>query len=83
MNEYPRATAKGNIVEKCKKCGNTFTIEKDNLEFYRKHGLTPPKTCPACLLEKKARRNTDGHRKRAFTKDGLLDIFPGEDDEGI
>ena len=67
---YPRLTKSGNIVEQCKSCGNVFVIEKENLEFYRKHGLTPPKTCPTCLLIKHAKRNSkDGSQ-------GMLNILP-------
>ena len=72
---YPRLTKAGNIVMLCKKCGNVFTLEKENLEFYRTRGLTPPKTCPTCLLFKTAKKNArrNGHRP-VFTDEGLLNI---------
>lgn len=42
----------------CKDCGQSFAMEKSEIEFFERHGLEQPKRCPECRKKRKERANS-------------------------
>lgn len=40
----------------CKDCGEAFTLEEKEVEWYKEHGFELPKRCKKCRDARKAQR---------------------------
>ena len=43
----------------CAECGNDFTFEAGEQQFFKNKGLIEPKRCPACRARRKASISPD------------------------
>lgn len=48
---------------KCKDCGKEFELSKDELAYFYKKGLQPPKRCKECRARNRKRREAEENRK--------------------
>lgn len=49
-----QAPSKNSVSAKCKKCGVDFILDSDDLGFYEKMKVPPPKVCPDCRFKMRA-----------------------------
>lgn len=48
---------------KCKDCGKEFELSKDELAFFYKKGLQPPKRCKECRAKNRKKREEEENRQ--------------------
>ncbi len=65
--------------QECKKCKQGFTLDKDDLGFYEKMKVPPPKVCPDCRFKMRAmfRNETTLYsgRKCALCEKSIVSMF--------
>lgn len=74
----------GPETKNCQSCENSFPVEPEDLDFYRKIGVPPPTWCPECRARRRmAFRNERTLHKRPCNAPGhteeILSIYSPED----
>ena len=44
---------------KCKQCGKTFEMSKEELDWYKEKGFEPPKRCIECRRSRRNKKASD------------------------
>ena len=53
--------SRGNSIT-CMMCGDVFSLQEGEQDFFAQRGLDLPKRCPSCRAERKAQAIREGHR---------------------
>lgn len=67
------------MTKQCKQCHKTFSIDSDDLEFYKKISVPEPKLCPTCRHQRRCNfRNEKNffNRQCDLCKKNIVSIFP-------